>query len=218
MRRAGRLLNLAGLATGLVALVLQFAITIPASMEAGRSLAGSLVFYFSFFTILTNIGAVLVHCAALSGRPAAFETSTMRAGMAVAIAVVAIVYVTVLARLWQPQGLSLICDVLLHYVTPAIYLVWWLAAGADGTLRWRAVPLFLAYPLAYLAYIMARLPFAGEVPYPFLDIGTRGIRGVALSSLAMLALFLVLSVLVVLADRGLSRFRRPEPNRIGPAG
>ncbi len=30
-------------------------------MEAGRSFVGSLVFYFSFFTILTNIGAVLVH-------------------------------------------------------------------------------------------------------------------------------------------------------------
>ena len=35
-------------------------------MEAGRSLLGSIVFYFSFFTILTNIGAVLVHTSLLS--------------------------------------------------------------------------------------------------------------------------------------------------------
>lgn len=47
----GRFLQTAGLVVGLIALALQFSITIPASMEAGRGLFGSIVFYFSFFTI-----------------------------------------------------------------------------------------------------------------------------------------------------------------------
>ena len=54
-----------GFVIGLAALLLQFAITIPASMETGRTALASVIFYFSFFTILTNILAVLVHAAAL---------------------------------------------------------------------------------------------------------------------------------------------------------
>ena len=46
-----RALQIAGLIAGVIGLVVQFLITVPASLEAGRSLAGSVVFYFSFFTI-----------------------------------------------------------------------------------------------------------------------------------------------------------------------
>lgn len=62
----GRFLQKAGLIVGLIGLVLQACITIAASMQAGRGFLGSVVFLFSFFTILTNIGAVLVHTSLLS--------------------------------------------------------------------------------------------------------------------------------------------------------
>lgn len=196
-----RAVAIAGLCIGLAALVLQFAITFQASLSAGRSLAGSIVFYFSFFTILTNIGAVLAYSAFLTGRPGWFGSARVRAGIAVAIAVVMIVYATILARLWQPAGLFLLCDVLLHYVTPALYLVWWLAWGADGSTRRRDIFLWLAYPLLYLAYVAIRAPIAGEVPYPFLNLETHGAAGVAKSSLLMLGLFVSISVVVLTADR-----------------
>jgi len=196
-----RALAAAGLIIGLAALVIQFAITMQASMLAGSSFAGSLVFYFSFFTILTNIGAALVYSAALTGKPGSFATPRVRAGVAVAITVVMIVYATILARLWQPAGLFLLCDVLLHYITPVLYLVWWLYAGADGSTRWRDIFLWLVYPLIYLAWVAIRAPFAGEVPYPFLDMAANGFAGVAISSLAMLGLFLIVSIVVLIADR-----------------
>ena len=123
----GRFLQIAGLVIGLAGLVLQFCISIPASMEAGRSLLGSIVFLFSFFTILTNIGAVLVYTSLLSSTGYAwlpgFAGSRMRAGVAVSITLVFIVYATVLARLWHPQGLFLFCDILLHYVTPVLFVL-----------------------------------------------------------------------------------------------
>ncbi|OHV66722.1 hypothetical protein LCM4577_28320 [Mesorhizobium sp. LCM 4577] len=206
-----RFLQIAGLVVGLVALVLQFAISMPASMAAGRSLPGSIVFYFSFFTILTNIAAVMVHASLLS--PAgyawfpAFAGQRMRAGVAVAITLVFIVYATVLAGLWQPQGLFLLCDILLHYVTPFIFVLWWLIAGADGTTRWRDISWWMIYPLAYLAYALIRAPFAGEVPYPFLDVAKNGAASVAVSALGVTALFIGLSVLAVLIDHGIGRLR-----------
>ncbi|MDX8439669.1 Pr6Pr family membrane protein [Mesorhizobium australafricanum] len=213
-----RLLQMAGLVIGLIGVVLQFAITIPASMAAGRSLLGSIVFYFSFFTVLTNIAAVMVHAALVS--PAgyawfpAFAGQRMRAGVAVAITLVFIVYTTVLAGLWQPQGLFLLCDILLHYITPFIFVVWWLITGADGSTRWRDISWWMIYPIAYLAYALIRAPFAGEVPYPFLDVAKNGAANVAVSALAITALFVALSVLAVLVDHGIGRLRGKPATRI----
>ena len=203
-----RALAIAGLCIGCVALVLQFAITMQASMFAGRGFAGSIVFYLSFFTILTNIGAALVYSAVLTGRPGRFGSPRVRAGVAVAIAVVMIVYATILARLWQPAGLFLLCDVLLHYVTPVLYLTWWLCSGADGSARWRDLLWWLVYPLLYLAWVIIRAPFAGEVPYPFLDTTTNGVGSVAISSLSMLGLFLLVSAIVLVADHVIGARRR----------
>ena len=207
----GRFLQIAGLVIGLAGLVLQFCITIPASMEAGRSLLGSIVFLFSFFTILTNIGAVLVHTSLLSSTGyawlPAFAGPRVRAGVAIAIALVFIIYATVLAQLWQPQGLFLLCDVLLHYVTPVLFVLWWLIAGAAGTTRWSDISWWMVYPIAYLIYALARAPLAGEVPYPFLDVAKNGAASVAVSALAVTGLFLVLCIIAVLADRAVVRAR-----------
>ncbi len=216
----GRFLQVAGLVIGLAGLVLQFCLTIPASMDAGRGFLGSIVFYFSFFTILTNIGAVLVHASLLSPSGyawlPAFAGPRMRGGVAASIALVFIVYATVLARLWQPQGLFLLCDVLLHYVTPALFVVWWLVAGVDGSTRWRDISSWVLYPLAYLAYALLRAPVAGEVPYPFLDAAKNGWASVAIWSLAITALFLVLCVIAVLADHGVARIRAPKARPSAP--
>jgi hypothetical protein len=186
-------------------------------MEAGRSLTGSIVFCFSFFTILTNIGAVLVYTSLLSPTGyawlPAFAGPRMRTVVAVSTTLVFIVYATVLARLWQPQGLFLLCDVLLHYVTPVLFVLWWLIEGADGRTRWSDISWWVLYPVAYLVYVLARAPLAGEVPYPFLDVAKNGPASVALSALAITGLFLVLCVIAVLADRSVSRLRAPGGNR-----
>jgi hypothetical protein len=207
----GRVLQIAGLVIGLAGLVLQFCISIPASMEAGRSLLGSIIFVFSFFTILTNIGAVLVYTSLLSPSGyawlPAFAGTRIRAGVAVSIALVFIIYATVLARLWQPQGLFLLCDVLLHYVTPVLFVLWWLISGADGRTRWSDISWWVLYPVAYLVYALARAPLAGEVPYPFLDVAKNGWTSVAISAAAITGLFLVLCVVAVLADHGVARTR-----------
>lgn len=203
-----RMLNLAGVVIGLFALTLQFAITVPASIENGRSLGGSIIYYFSFFTILTNILVVLTHLAALGGRPAFFRRPEVRAGVAVAIAAVGLVYYLLLADLWRPQGLFLLCDMLLHYAAPALFLAWWLLAGADGSLRWRHIPYWLAYPVGYLLYVLARAPVAGEVPYPFLDARVLGFGEILLTVGAIALLFLVLGSLAVLVDDFLGARRR----------
>ncbi|SFQ74287.1 Pr6Pr family membrane protein [Nitratireductor indicus] len=202
-----RVLNTIGLIVGIVALALQFGLTIPASMEAGRSLIASIIFYFSFFTILTNLGAVLAHAAALTGWPAAFAHPAMHGGVAVAISVVALVYWALLSSIWEPQGLFLLCDVLLHYATPAIFVLWWLLAGRDGSLSLRHVAVWLLYPIAYAAYVLVRAPIAGEVPYPFLDATISGWTSVFVTIFGIAILFTMIGILALAADRMAARRR-----------
>ncbi|MBN9234366.1 MULTISPECIES: Pr6Pr family membrane protein [Phyllobacteriaceae] len=212
-----RFLQIVGLAAGLIGLVLQFLITIPAAMAAGRGFVGAIVFYFSFFTILTNIAVVLVHVSLLTPTGYAwapgFASPRLRAGVAVAICVVTIVYAVVLAPLWQPHGLFLLCNVLLHYVAPALFVLWWLTAGAEGTSRWEDIPVWLIYPVLYVVYALTRAHFTGEAPYPFLDVRMTGIFGVVLGTLGVAALFVALGVAAAFLDRTIGRRRAPAPRR-----
>ena len=199
-----RLLQWIGFLAGLGGLILQFTLTLPASMEAGRSFAGSIVFFFSFFTVLTNILVMLAHSAGLGldgGRLAFLQRGVIRTGLVAAIALVGLVYFFILASLWQPEGWWRVADTTLHYVTPVIYTAWWLIAGREGSSLWRDPFLWLLWPLAYLAYVLARAPIAGEVPYPFLNYMENGWQQVAGAIGGLLVLFLGLGFAVAALDR-----------------
>jgi len=87
-----------------------------------------------------------------------------------------------------------------------------LYAGADGSTRWRDLLWWLIYPLLYLAWVMIRAPFAGEVPYPFLDIAANGVGTVAISSFSVLGLFLLVSAIVLAVDHVIGTRRRLRAN------
>lgn len=200
--RAGRALAALGLAVSAAAVAVQLPLAVASMTAAGMSMAGAVVGFFSYFTVLTNILACLVYAAALSGgRLSFFRRPAVRACAAVSIAVVGIVYHFVLARLWDPQGIRHLTDVMLHYAAPALMLVWWVGWGRSGRLAWADLPKLLVYPLAYLAYALARAPVAGHVPYPFLDAAANGWASVGRAALAVAALFVLLGALAIAFDR-----------------
>ncbi|WP_435302887.1 Pr6Pr family membrane protein [Mesorhizobium australicum] len=54
-------------------------------------------------------------------------------------------------------ALFLLCDVLLHYVTPVVFVLWWLISGVDGRTRWSDISWWVLYPIAYLAHRLSGL-------------------------------------------------------------
>lgn len=201
----------AGFAIGLCVLVLQFFVIMPLSLEAGRGLIGSVIYYFSFFTILTNIGVALVYLGALiRGQRwlVLFRKPHTRAMVASSIALVGGFYHFVLAGQWQQAGLLYWCNIALHYVTPVIYLIWYAVWNRTGTLKWKAVATLLAYPLIYLLYVMVRGPIAGEYPYAVLDVGDYGYGQVAVNVAGLLVLLLVLNTIAIAVDRSLLATKR----------
>jgi hypothetical protein len=202
-----------GLLLGAAALLLQFAITIPARLAAGDTLFGALVFFFSFFTILTNLTLVLIYASELWPRQGLswFRRPVTRGMMVALIVLVALFYHFLLAATWAPQGLAKVADVGLHYVTPVVYVAWWVLFMRHGVLRWAAIPAMLLPPTIYLVYVMARGALIGAYPYAILEANRIGYDGVALNVLMVLVGLTALCVLVVAIDRALLRVDMPGP-------
>ncbi|MGE0232106.1 MAG: Pr6Pr family membrane protein [Flavobacteriaceae bacterium] len=209
--RLATIAQFAGLVAGLFGLTVQFSISVPATIDMGWSVGGAIVWFFSYFTILTNILAVCVHLAAVraqkTGAPGLFASPVMKGNALVSMAAVLLVYHFALADLWAPKGLFYLCDVLLHYVTPVAYVVWWLAGGADGRTTWRDPFFWLLYPLLYGAYAMIRFALTDYAPYPFLDASNG--YGPVFANMAVLLLgFMVIGGIAVLFDHRVAGRRR----------
>jgi hypothetical protein len=196
-----------GFLIGLAGLVLQFGISIPSFMTAGHSLPGAIIKYFSYFTILTNIALVLVYLSELTSAPWLdwFRPAVTRGMMAAAMTLVMAFYHFILAATWQPEGLFLVCDITLHYLTPIVYLLWWLLLAAHRALAYRNIPAMIGPPAAYVAYIMIRGALIAEYPYAVLDANRLGYGQVCINVAVLLAVFAGLCAIAVAADHALPR-------------
>ena len=181
------------------ALALQFFITTSQTVANGRGLAYGIGLYFSFFTILTNTLAALtltVPAVAPRSRVGRFFADPVTAtGVSAAIAMVGLVYVTLLRHVWQPQGAQLVADVALHYVSPVLFVAYWWFGVDKRDLSWRDVPWYLAYPLVYLGYALVRGAVVGHYPYHFIDAGLLSYSQVAVNAVGLTLVFVIVASL-----------------------
>lgn len=157
--------------------------------------------YFSFFTILTNL-LVAICCTLLLLIPSSpggrfFSRATTLTAIAVYISVVSIIYNIILRFLWKPEGLQLIVDELLHTIIPIVFVAMWFIFTNKATLKWQNIFSWLLYPLIYIVYILMRGTSSGFYPYPFINVTELGYGRVLINSVGMLFVFLFLSFLFV---------------------
>jgi hypothetical protein len=157
--------------------------------KSGFELGHAVVKFFSFFTILSNIAVGLVLVAPVVTADGRLGRWATRAGTRVAVGVyiviTAIVYHWLLAGRWNPTGLQLIADTLLHTVTPLLYLIDILALPPAEAARWRSAWKALVFPLAYGAWTLAHGALSGFWPYPFFNVPKRGYGAVLVTMLIM---------------------------------
>ena len=91
----------------------------------------------------------------------------------------------------------------LHYLMPITIVLDWLLSPPVSRLDSRNILLALAFPAAYLAYVIVRGADTGWYPYPFLDPAkVGGYGGVATYSLGIAATFVLAAwVLPALGNR-----------------
>jgi hypothetical protein len=196
-----------GLGVGVGALAVQFAISMQAYAAAGRDVPGALGTFFSYYTILSNIALLLIYLSELvAWRWLEVFRKLDVTGMMLANMALVVLFVHFLRRgTGRLTGLFLVCDYLLHYVTPLIYLVWWLLAVRHGPLLIRRVPIMLVPTFVYFLYIMARGAWVKEYPYPVLDAARLGYGQVLLNAIYLTLALGALMLVVIGIDELLGR-------------
>jgi hypothetical protein len=205
---------------GLVGLALDFHV-IASTMQVtpdnpvARSFPSFLVYYFTFLTNLSNTALVLTYLADLSGARwlGWFRWPVTRGGMAGIMMLVMFFYHFMLAPYLPPLPQEIVVsNILLHYCTPALFLVWWLGFSPHGTLRYRDVPMMLAPGVLYALYVELRGPIAGEYPYTILDPNfaipghpAQGYLSVAVSVGVLVVLVAIFDLLLVFIDGLIAR-------------
>lgn len=139
--------------------------------------------FFSFFTILSNVGAIVVMLVGavilvtLKGDdPGWFNL--LRASVATYMIVTGVVYNLLLRGIELPQGNTLEwANEVLHVAVPLALLLDWLFTPGRVEIAWNQLWKVLVFPIAWVVYTMVRGPFTpNEVldqpywyPYPFLN-------------------------------------------------
>jgi hypothetical protein len=198
---------------GWVAVFLQLYLSVRFAIADGGTVGQGVVRYFGYFTVLTNLLVCLATTSSLLAPSSAlgrfFEHPVAVGWVAASIAFVGVAYYVLLRRLWQPYGLQLLSDVLLHYVVPALFVIYSVMVLRGAVLRWTAPLWWSIYLAVYFVYLLVRGALVGSYPYEFLDASALGYAVTLRNGVFLWLAFLTLAYLLMLVWRiGRSRHRR----------
>ena len=160
-----------------------------------------------YFTITTNLLVAVVFTGVAA--KARFATPWLLGATLLNITLVGVVYALLLQGLQELTGGSQLANVLLHRVTPALTIVFWLIFVRKGMLSRQAPLVWALYPLLYLVYALVRGSFEARYPYPFIDVARIGWAQTLINS-ALIALgFALAGEVLVWLDRRLGGAGEP---------
>ena len=201
-----------------VAIVAQLERSIENWHKTGMSVAFGVTNFFSFFTIDSNVGTIVV---CLIGAIFVFAKrsdpqwfTVFRVCVVTYMAVTGIVYNLLLRGVELPQGTTVEwSNEVLHVVACAYIVLDWFIAPGRSALSWRTLRAIAIFPVVWVIYTMIRAPFtSGDTlthkpfyPYPFLDpsLAHEGWFSVAFYIVLITAVVLGMgAVFVVVSRRG----------------
>ena len=208
MRIGFALLRVAAAAAGVAAIVGQLMTSLDYWPKNGvTNLTLSVTNFFSFFTIQSNVAAIVVFLigAVLLLRglgPDPHWFLVLRTCVTTYMVVTGIVYNLLLRGVQLPQGATLEwSNEILHVAVPILILLDWLFAPGRTPVGWKTIWIVIIYPLVWVVYTMVRGPFTpneilGEpfwYPYPFLNPNLPG------NDVQSVVFYIILIALVIAA-------------------
>ena len=185
-----RLVAAAFAALAWASLVFSLALGLFYAGRDGTTVMAVLGSYVSSFTILANaMAAALLTAVAID--PKNLRRAEAFTAVATYLLVVTLTYLAEFHGALETSGIRMLPDAAIHEALPLLFITFWFAYLPKGALGWRSPFVALAFPLAYLAYMLTRGALTGVYAYPFLDVGALGYGRVALASTALLGVYLV---------------------------
>jgi hypothetical protein len=127
--------------------------------------------FFSYFTVLSNVSAVVILTMLAVRSPRDTRHFTVwRGASTVYMGVTFLVYVTVLLPLQSDVGVSEPwIDWIIHGIGPLFMIADWVLNRPTALVTWQSFAMWLIFPAVYLVYTLVRGPIVDWYPYPFLD-------------------------------------------------
>jgi len=197
-KRSTRIIAFIGAAIGWFAIIAQFYLIITNRVV---SVPATIFRFFSYFTIDTNILVALCFTFIFLGSKSRlgklFSKPTTITALTVYIIIVGIVYNTILRLTWNPQGLQMIVDEILHTVIPVFFILFWVIFVPTEGLKYKQAFSWLIYPLAYMLYAVIHGAITKFYPYIFVDVTRHGYGKVISNAGLILFAIFVLSLILI---------------------
>jgi hypothetical protein len=177
------------------------AVAITTELIKMISAGNSLVNFFSFFTIESNILTVLLlFTLALSDpKKTKGKYDFIRGAITLYMTMTGIIYIILLSDT-QSQLVPWV-NMILHYIMPFSMLLLWILFPHKNAIPYKKALLWLAFPLAYFTYTLIRGSIVGWYPYPFLDVAVKGWGSVVSTSVIIFVGVLILIKILTFKPR-----------------
>jgi len=161
------------------------------SDKTGMDLVAAVLSFFSYFTILTNTFIAIVYFTEINKKDRL--TDTIRGSVLVYILLTGIIYFFFLKNIWNPEGPALVGDIILHYISPVLFLIYFFVFRSGEKLDRNFFVKVLVFPLIYFIFTLITGIFTGVYPYPFMNAVKLGHIMVLINS------FLIMIVIEIIA-------------------
>ena len=162
--------------------------------------------FFSYFTIQSNL-LVAITSAMLALRPRRDGTlfRVLRLDALFGITVTLVTYTVLLAPQHDPNGINAWTNAGLHYVTPAMAILGWLAFGPRPRIDEATLLLALIWPALYIAYTIWHGEVTDWYPYPFIDVARLGYATTLRNGLGMIMVMAGVGAMYRIGDHRLPK-------------
>jgi hypothetical protein len=199
-------------AIGFIALGLQWWLEV--GIPKGPGLIGSTVNFFSYFTILANTVAAfallmpLIAPDSWAGR--FLSRPSVRTALAVYLIVVGLTYFLFLRHIGNDQGWERVADQMMHYATPVLFVIDWLAFVPKGRVPLTMIGTSLVIPILYGIWMTVHGALTNWYPYPFFDASKLGYQETSVNMAIFVGVFIGIALTLIVIDRLMGSLQRHD--------
>ena len=160
-----------------------------------------------YYTIQTNLMVCvwLIFAIIWSNNPEKLKriTGPLKGAITLFITTTFVFFAIFLQALYHPTGFAAFSNIVLHYLTPILFIVDWILTENEKRYKWKYLPFWTIYPVGYLVFSFIHGSITGDYLYPFLNISFLGITGYTI----MISILIGVGLIIGCAYIGINRLR-----------
>lgn len=151
----------------------------------------TLIGLLKYFTIWSNIFILLLF---ISKQVGWSWLDAFKGGIYINITVTMVVFITMLSWMYQPVGIDIGANIMNHYITPVLALIYLFLYENKADFTLNHIKLWLVFPLYYLAFALNYSAITRVAIYPFFDFIALGMTGILVFVFAVFVSYILLSL------------------------